>query len=277
MAKKNIKVDGLIIRIEPIYNKDYINLTDIAKRTSEEKPAYTIQNWIRNNNTIRYLAEWERVHNQNLKVVHLHDLLEMFTNNRSAVSPQRWIDELGAIGLVQKKGRGGGTYAHADIALNFCYWLSPEFQIYFIKEFQRLKEREALGLGTQWTVRREITKANYPLVTRAVRDNLIPRKLDKSSRGKVYANEADILNMAVFGMTAKQWKLSNPKAKGNIRDDKNTGVVDLLILSNLQVLDASLIGWGCDQEQRVEILTEKAKEQREILTKKAAVKRLKEK
>lgn len=207
--------------------------------------------------------------------MHLHDLLEMFTNNRAAVSPQRWIDEVGAIGLVQKAGRGGGTYAHSDIALNFCYWLSPEFQIYFIKEFQRLKEREALGLGTQWTVRCEITKANYPLVTRAIRDNLIPRKLPRSSRGGVYASEADILNMAVFGKTAKQWKLSNPGAKGNIRDDENTDIVDLLILSNLQVLDASLIGWGCDQEQRIEILTEKAREQRDILSKTAAVKRIK--
>lgn len=277
MAKKNIEVEGLIIRIVPINDKDYINLTDIAKRASEEKPAYTIQNWIRNNNTIRYLAKWEEVHNEKIKVVHLHDLLERFTNNRSAVSPQRWIDETGAIGLIQKAGRGGGTYAHSDIALNFCYWLSPEFQIYFIKEFQRLKEREALGMGTQWTVRREITRANYPLVTRAVRDNLIPQKLARSSRGRVYTSEADILNMAVFGTTAKQWKLSNPNAKGNIRDDENTNVVDLLILSNLQVLDASLIGWGCDQEQRIEILTTKAAEQRDILSKSAAIKRIKDK
>lgn len=274
MAKKNIEVQGLIIRIEPINEKDYVSLTDIAKSVSDEKPAYTIQNWIRNNNTIRYLAKWEIVHNENVKVVHLHDLLEKFTNNRSAVSAQKWIDETGAIGLVQKSGRGGGTYAHSDIALNFMYWLSPEFQIYFIKEFQRLKTKEALGLGTQWTVRREISKANYPLVTQAVKTHLISQKVSKSQKGIVYANEADILNMAVFGMTAKEWKIANPDAKGNIRDDKNTDVVDLLILSNLQVLDASLIEWGCDQEQRIEILTQKALEQREILTRSKAVKRL---
>ncbi len=274
MAKKNIEVQGLIIRIEPINEKDYVSLTDIAKSVSDEKPAYTIQNWIRNNNTIRYLAKWEIVHNENVKVVHLHDLLEKFTNNRSAVSAQKWIDETGAIGLVQKSGRGGGTYAHSDIALNFMYWLSPEFQIYFIKEFQRLKTKEALGLGTQWTVRREISKANYPLVTQAVKTHLISQKVSKSQQGIVYANEADILNMAVFGMTAREWKIANPDAKGNIRDDKNTDVVDLLILSNLQVLDASLIEWGCDQEQRIEILTQKAREQREILTRSKAVKRL---
>ncbi len=274
MAKKNIEVQGLIIRIEPINEKDYVSLTDIAKSVSDEKPAYTIQNWIRNNNTIRYLAKWEIVHNENVKVVHLHDPLEKFTNNRSAVSAQKWIDETGAIGLVQKSGRGGGTYAHSDIALNFMYWLSPEFQIYFIKEFQRLKTKEALGLGTQWTVRREISKANYPLVTQAVKTHLISQKVSKSQKGMVYANEADILNMAVFGMTAREWKIANPDAKGNIRDDKNTDVVDLLILSNLQVLDASLIEWGCDQEQRIEILTQKAREQREILTRSKAVKRL---
>ncbi len=199
----------------------------------------------------------------------MHDLLEKFTNNRTAVSAQRWIDETGAIGIKQKKGRGGGTYAHSDIALNFMYWLSPEFQIYFLKEFQRLKKDEGLRLGQQWTVRREISKANHPIFTEAIKANLVPAKLPKKKVGVVYANEADILNKAVFGLTTKEWKRNNPAANGNIRD--NASVIDLLIISNLQVLDASLIQWDSDFQQRIEILTEKAGEQRAILEKSKAM------
>lgn len=274
MAKKKIEVQGLIIRIQSIKEEDFISLTDIAKQSSEEKPAYTIQNWIRNNNTVRYLTRWEQVHNPQLKVVQMHDLLEKFTNNRTAVSAQRWIDETNAIGMVQKNGRGGGTFAHSDIALNFMYWLSPEFQIYFLKEFQRLKKDEALRLGDQWNVRREISKANHPIFTEAIKSKLIPDRLPKNKTGIVYASETEILNMAVFGITSKDWKAQNPKAKGNIRD--NASSIDLLILSNLQVLDASLIKWGSDLKQRMEILTEKAKEQRGILSGSSAAKRLTE-
>lgn len=275
MAKKKIEVQGLIIRIQTINDNDFVSLTDIAKKASEEKPAYTIQNWIRNNNTIRYLTRWEQVHNSNLKVVQMHDLLEKFTNNRTAVSAQRWIEETGSIGIIQKKGRGGGTFGHSDIALNFMYWLSPEFQIYFLKEFQRLKKDEALRLGETWSVRREISKANHPIFTEAIKTKLIPSKLPKNQTGVVYASETDILNVAVFGLTAKEWKQQNPKAKGNIRDHAST--IDLLVLSNLQVLDASLIKWGSDLQQRIEILTEKAKEQKKILSQSKAAKRLDQK
>jgi len=275
MRKKRLEVQGFVIQIHSINDSDFVSLTDIAKNASDEKPAYSIQNWIRNNNTIRYLTRWEQVHNPNLKVVQMHDLLEKFTNNRTAVSAQKWIEETGAIGVIQKVGRGGGTFAHSDIALNFMYWLSPEFQIYFLKEFQRLKKDEALQLGEQWSVRREISKANHPIFTEAVKTTLIPAKLPKNKTGIVYASETDILNMAVFRMTAKQWKIQNPKAKGNIRD--HASMVDLLILSNLQVLDASLIKWNSDQQQRIEILSEKAEEQRRILSKSKAVKRLDEK
>lgn len=206
------------------------------------------------------------------KVVQIHDLFDRFMDNKKAVSAQRWIDETGAIGIKQKAGRGGGTYAHSDIALNFMYWLSPEFQIYFLKEFQRLKKDEGIRLGRQWTVRREISKANHPIFTEAIKANLIPEKLLKRKAGIIYANEADILNKAVFGLTAKEWKMNNPTAKGNIRD--HASVVDLLIISNLQVLDASLIQWGSDLQQRIELLTEKAMEQKEILKKSKAIDRM---
>jgi len=272
MRKKRLEVQGFVIQIHSINDNDFVSLTDIAKNASDEKPAYSIQNWIRNNNTIRYLTRWEQVHNPKLKVVQMHDLLEKFTNNRTAVSPQRWIDETGAIGIIQKIGRGGGTFAHSDIALNFMYWLSPEFQIYFLKEFQRLKKDEALRLGEQWSVRREISKANHPIFTEAVKTNLIPDRLSKNQTGVVYASESDLLNKAVFGMTAKEWRIQNPDKKGNIRDHASN--IDLLVLSNLQVLDASLIKWGSDQIQRLEILTEKAEEQQKILSKSKAAKKL---
>ena len=196
-------------------------------------------------------------------------------SNRNVVTTKRYIERTNAKGLISKSGRYGGTWGHSDIALNFMYWLSPSFQVYFIKEFQRLKENENLLLGTaqRWTLKREVAKLNHSLITDSIKNNLIPQTIPNNQKGIVYASNADLLNMAVFGVTAKQWRTANQKKKGNIRDSAN--LIDLLLIANLQVIDAHLIKWGCDYEERKTILNESVKFQRKVLNKSKVVKRLK--
>lgn len=265
MAKKDvIRVNGTEVKFFTDQDKDYISLTDIAKQDSEE-PRYTIQNWLKNTNTVRYLYEWEQLHNPIENRVQIHTVLESATNNRFIMSPKKWIGLVNAVGITSKAGRNGGTYAHRDIALNFCYWLSPTFQIYLLKEFQRLKDSEARRLGNQWNVRREISKLNYRIHTEAIKKNLIPERLSeqKQRQGFIYANEADLLNVALFGMTAKAWRLQNPDFKGNIRDFAT--IEQLLVLSNLEAHNAEFIKEGLDHEERLDRLNRIAIEHMAVL------------
>ncbi len=274
MSKKNktIKVKGNEITVFRYNNEDYISLTDIAKtKENDSRAADIIKNWIRNRGTIEFIGTWELLHNPNFKVVEF-DHFRMNAGLTSFVlSPGKWIDQTNAIGIVVKKGKYGGTYAHKDIAFEFCSAISPVFKLYLIKEFQRLKEEEQKQLG--WDVKRQLTKINYCIHTDAVKENLIPKNLTAKEISIIYANEADVLNMALFGKTAKQWREENPDKKGNIRDYAN--VAQLVCLANLENLNAIFINQGLKQSERLKKLNQIAIQQMKILLQNRSVKMLK--
>ena len=264
MNKKNqqIEVKGATVSILKTNNDDFISLTDIAKsKGGASRAADIIKNWIRNRGTIEFIGTWEQLHNPNFKVVEF-DHFRMNAGLTSFVlSPGKWIEKTDAIGIVVKAGRYGGTYAHKDIAFEFCSAISPIFKLYLIKEFQRLKEEEQKLLG--WTAKRELAKINYRIHTDAIKQNLIPLNLTKKQISLVYANEADVLNMALFGKTAKQWRDENPDKKGNIRD--YTNVAQLVCLANLENLNAVFINEGMPQKERLLKLNQIAISQMKIL------------
>ncbi len=263
MAKQKITVEGLSIALERVEGVDYVSLTDIAKQT-ERSPAESIRDWLRNSSTLLFLETWETLHNPNFKVGQMHQFRNDASDNRKTVSPQRYIEETGAIGIISKSGRYGGTLANSDIALNFCYWLSPSFQVYFIQEFQRLKEQEAGALGLSWSLRRELAKANYHIHTDAVRSNLVPlMEWNTKKESLHFASEADLLNLAVFSTTAKQWKTLNPDAKGNLRD--SASVKELQVLANMESINAALIEQGFTKEERLAVLSRRAERELTIL------------
>jgi len=273
MSKRKITVTDITVRLEERNQSDYICITDIAKQSSEYKPAYTITNWLRNQKTLIYLSTWEQLYNPNFKVVQMNDFRIKATDDRGKINPQLYIETTNAVGLVSKSGRYGGTFAHSDIAFEFCSWLSPEFKVYLYKEFQRLKADEARRAGLDWNLRREIAKANYSIHTDAIKNlTLSSQEKAQEKHPSIYANEADLLNVALFGCTAKEWKAKNPKKKGNIRDHASSD--ELLVLSNLQSHNARLIKYDCDIHQRLELLTEMAKDELKILKKSKAAKRL---
>jgi hypothetical protein len=254
---------GLEIVVERFSSEDYISLTDIAKQTPRP-PAESIRDWIRNSATLLFLQTWEYLHNPDFKLGQMHQFRNLAVDNRTVISPQSFVEQTGAIGISSKSGRYGGTFAHSDIATNFCNWLSPEFQVYFIKEFKRLKEDEAERLGLTWNLRRELAKANYPIHTEAVRTNLVPMMDWNTKReGMHFANEADLLNLAVFGTTARQWREANPDAKGNIRDAATEQ--ELQVLSNMESANALLIDNGFNKEERFAILSKRAARELDIL------------
>lgn len=263
MDKQKINVEGLAISMEKTAFGDYISLTDIAKQ-SERKAGLIIIDWLRNRSTLRFLEAWEQQYNPGFKVMQMRNFKELADDSRLDITPQRFIEQTGAIGLTSKSGRYGGTYGHQHIALNFCYWISPEFQVYFIQEFERLKKDEAERLGLSWNLRRELSKANYPIHTDAVRENLVPL-LDWNTKreGLHFASEADLLNLAVFGMTAKQWREANPEARGNIRDTASE--VELQVLANMESTNATLINMGFTREERFASLSQRAAREIEIL------------
>lgn len=272
MAKQKLTVEGLQITID---KKGYISLTDIARQSDRDRPAELIRRWLRNTSTITYLGTWEQVHNPNFKVAQMSHFREYAAVNRNTISVKIYLEQTEAIGITSKSGRYGGTFSHSDIALNFCYWLSPEFQVYFLKEFQRLKNDEAVRLGLTFDLRREITKTNYSLQTEAIKTNLLTNKIKTTKNdSNVYASEADLLNIIVFACTAKQWKQRNPKKKGNLRD--HASIEELLLLLNMESLNATMINWEYDQEMRAEVLKVEANRQRPIIAKDKAVKRLKD-
>jgi len=241
---------------------DYISLTDIAKIKDSDNPRYIIQNWMRNRNTIEFLGVWETLYNLNFNRIESEAFRTQAGLNSFVMTPQKWIEATQAIGITSKAGRYGGTYAHKEIAFEFASWISVEFKLYLVKEFERLKSEELKQLG--WDIKRNLAKINYRIHTDAIKENLIPPELSAKEISLVYASEADVLNMALFGMTAKQWRDSHPELKGNIRDYAN--VSQLVCLSNLENLNAVFINDGMPQSERLAKLNMIAISQMKVLT-----------
>ena len=227
--------------------EDYICITDIARYKNSERTDDLIRNWLRNRNTIEFLGIWEHLNNPNFKPVEFDGFRKQAGLNSFTLTPKQWIEKTGAIGIFSKAGRYGGTYAHKDIAFEFASWISVEFKLYLIKEFQRLKEEERKQLG--WDIKRNLAKINYRIHTDAIKENLIPRQVTKAQINNIYASEADVLNIALFGLTAKEWRDTNRGKKGNIRDYAN--VSQLVCLSNLENLNALFINEGIAQKDRL--------------------------
>ena len=241
---------------------DYISLTDIAKVKDSDNPRYIIQNWMRNRNTIEFLGVWESLYNPDFNRVEFDAFRSQAGLNSFVMTPQKWIDATAAIGIISKAGRYGGTYAHKEIAFEFASWISVEFKLYLVKEFERLKTEEMRRFG--WDIKRNLAKINYRIHTDAIKENLIPPELSAKQVSLVYASEADVLNMALFGMTAKEWRDSHPELKGNIRDYAN--VSQLVCLANLENLNAVFIGEGMPQAERLARLNAIAISQMQVLT-----------
>ena len=247
MKSKKINVQDIEITITSINDEDYISLTDMLKAKDGD---FFISDWLRNRNTVEFLGIWERIYNPNFNYGEYATIRNQAGLNSYKISVKEWTAKTNAIGLKAKAGRYGGTYAHKDIAFEFGMWISPEFKIYLIKEFQRLKEQEQKLLG--WDIKRNLTKINYRIHTDAIKENLIPKELTAKQMSIIYATEADILNMALFGKTAKQWRDENPNKKGNIRDYAN--ISQLICLSNLENLNAHFIYESIDQSERLKKL-----------------------
>lgn len=277
MNKDNIKaqmvVKDQVINVIRIDDKEFISLTDLARYADEDDPRYPIQNWMRNKDVISYLGLWESIHNENFKGVEFDTFKNEAGSNKFKISPQKWIRETNAIGMISKSGNNGGTYARSDIALEFASWLSPEFKLYVIQEFQRLKKNEAYQNKIDWHANRVLAKVSYVVHTDAIKSIIVPTLTEKQKKF-VYAEEADVLNVALFGMTAKEWRESNPNLaeEGNIRD--YTDLLHLVILSNLENINAELIEMGIPQSERLVRLNDMAKKQMELLRKNKSLKNL---
>ena len=251
MAKQNIIiVKDANIRTMNINGVDYICITDIAKQKNSAEPKDVVKNWMRQKNTLEYLGLWEKLNN-----------LAEAGSNAFTMSPTRWVELTSAIGIVTKNGAGGGTYAQRDIAFKFANWVSVEFELYLVKEFQRLKAEEQKQIG--WTAKRELSKINYRIHTDAIKSHLIPEEVTKEQANIIYAEEADVLNVAMFGMTAKQWREANPELKGNIRDYAT--INELICLSNMENINAVLINDGMPQGERLVKLNQIAIQQMQVL------------
>ena len=256
---KKIHVQGSEISVFQNDDIDFISLTDMTSNFKEGSGL--IGKWITNKNTLEYLGIWEKINNKDFNYPEFGVIEQEAGTNRFIMSAGQWINRTSALGLIVKAGRYGGTYAHKDIAFHFAMWLSPEFQIYIVKEFQRLKEAESKEL--EWNVKRQLTKINYRIHTDAIKENLIPENLTAKQISFVYANEADVLNMALFGKTAKQWRDENPDKQGNVRDYAN--VSQLVCLANLENLNAVFIDEGVPQSERLQKLNQIAIGQMRIL------------
>ncbi|WP_314235604.1 KilA-N domain-containing protein [Capnocytophaga sputigena] len=273
MAKnRTISVQGFdIVWYEANYS-DYISLTDIARYKDAEHTDDIIKNWLRNRNTIELLGFWESIYNPNFKPVEFDGFRKQAGLNSFVMTPKKWIESTNAIGIVSKSGRYGGTFAHKDIALEFASWISIEFKLYIIKEFQRLKEDETSQLKLEWNLQRTLSKINYHIHTDAIKDNLIPKEITKQQANFVYADEADLLNVALFGLTAKEWRENNPDKKGNVRD--YASLEQLVVLSNMESINALLISQGIAPSERLKELNKVAITQMKSLVKNKAIKQL---
>ena len=268
-----MNVNNKLVRVMRVDNVDYISLTDLAKYQNENDPSGVIRNWMSNKNSFDFYNLWEELHNENLNSVESHRIkIDEVGYNRFTMTPNRWKKEFNAIGIIPSSGKYSiGTFAHPDIAFEFASWLNVEFKLYLITEFERLKQNESYQNKIDWSVRRELAKTNYRIHTDSIKENIIPILTEKQKL-YVYANEADILNVALFGMTAKEWKDKNPTLDGNMRDYAN--ILQLVILSNLENLNSEMIAQGIEQKTRLERLNEIAKKQYNILRDSKGIKKL---
>ena len=263
MAKKitNIEVRDTLIRTMQQDGIDYVSITDIARQKNAEEPKDVIKNWMRLKNTIEYMGLWEKLNNPQFKGVEFDSLYGEAGSNAFTLSPTKWVERTEAIGILCINGRNGGTYAQRDIAFKFANWVSVEFELYLVKEFQRLKEEEQKQIG--WSVKRELSKINYHIHTEAIKQNIIPEEIDSYHKSLIYAEEAEVLNVAMFGKTAKEWRDANPDKRGNIRDYAT--INELICLSNMENLNAVFINDGMPQGARLIKLNKIAIRQMEIL------------
>jgi hypothetical protein len=269
---KKIITKGVEIYTYQLNENDYISLTDIARYKNALEPKDVVKNWIRNRSSIEFLGIWEQLNNPNFKGVEFDAFKVESGSNSFVLSPQRWIEVTKAIGLVSRSGSGGGTFAHKDIAFEFASWISAEFKLYLIKEFQRLKAEEDKKLTLGWDVKRQLTKINYRIHTDAVLKKLIPDEISRSQATIIFANEADVLNMALFGLTAKKWRDQHKNREGNIRD--YCDVTQLVVLANLESFNAELIDEGLLQSERLLKLNAMAIRQMKALIDSPSLKKL---
>ena len=274
MAKaETIIVKNLFISVLKIGNEDFISLTDIARNKNAEEPKDVVKNWMRSRTTIEFLGLWEQLNNPDFKGVEFDSFLFEAGSNAFTLSPTKWIEATAARGIITKAGNKGGTYAHKDIAFEFASWVNAGFKLYLIKEFQRLKDDESNRLKLEWNLQRTLAKVNYHILTDAIKENLVPKELNKQQINFVYANEADLLNTALFGMTAAEWRHANPGATGNIRD--MAGIEQLVVLSNIESINAVLIHRGLPQNERLQELNKIAITQMKSLADNKSIKKLK--
>ena len=274
MAKnQKIEVQGIDIVLYEDKKEDFISLTDIARFKNPTEPKDVVKNWMRSRATIEFLGLWEQLNNPDFKGVDFDPLLYEAGSNSFTLSPSKWIETVNAKGIVSKLGKNGGTFAHKDIAFEFASWVSASFKLYLIKEIQRLKEDENNRLHLEWNLQRTISKINYHIHTDAIKENLIPQEITKQQSQLVYANEADLLNVALFGVTAKTWRDNNPDQKGNIRDYAT--LEQLVVLSNMESINALLIQQGVLQSERLIQLNKVAITQMKSLLGNPAMKKLK--
>jgi hypothetical protein len=261
MTTEKMTVQGIEVQYKQMNGNDFISLTDIAKYKNADYPSEIIQNWMRNRGTVEFLGLWERLYNIHFNYLEFEVIDKEAGRNAFVLTPKRWIESVNATGMTTKQGRYAETFAHKDIAFKFASWISVEFELYIIKEFQRLKETEQKAL--EWTAKRELAKVNYRIHTDAIKENLIVPTLTQKQISRVYANEADMLNVALFGKTAGEWKEKNPSKKGNMRDYAN--IEQLLVLANLESYNAILIEQGHQQTDRIVLLNKTAQKQLETL------------
>lgn len=263
-VKEMIHANGIDINIYTLdFENDYISLTDIARKREGEYPGYVIQNWLRGKNTVAFLGLWEKLHNPKFNCLEFEAIKNEAGSNGFVLTPKRWIGTTNAVGIVSKAGRYAATYAHRDIAFEFASWISPEFKLYIIEEYQRLKNAENNRLSLNWNLNRELAKLNYKVHTEAIRENLLPPRLTPAQISYTYASEADLLNVILFGKTAKQWREEHPKDKTNIRDEAT--IHQLLILANMESYNAILIQQGKSQAERMPLLRELTIQQMTVL------------
>ena len=272
IIKTEMNVKDKLVSVLRVGNIDYISLTDIARYKNNDNPGDVIIKWMSNKNSFDFYSLWEELNNENFKLAESREFKNDASNQAFIMSPSKWINKTGSIGFISKRGKyGGGTFAHPDIALEFASWIDVTFKLYLIREFERLKYNEAYQNNIEWNVRRSLSKTNYRIHTDAIKENIIP-KLTNKQKKFIYADEADVLNVALFGMTAKEWKDKNPNLDGNIRD--NTDILHLVILSNLEILNAEMIDRGLAQNERLEKLNTIAIRHLNLLSEDKNIKRI---
>jgi hypothetical protein len=272
MKRGQIIVQSTAVALHRVADHDYISLTDIARFKNPAEPKDVVKKWLRSRSTIEFLGLWERINNPGFKGVDFDAFLRQAGANSFTLSPAKWIEATSAVGLRSSSGRNGGTYAHPDIAFEFAAWVSAEFKLYLIREFQRLQQSDSRRQSLEWDLSRTLSKINYRIHTDAIAENLIPASLSAGQAGLVYSSEADVLNMALFGLTAAQWRANNPGKRGNVRD--YAAVEQLVVLSNLESLNAEMIRQGLSQSERLLSLNRVAITQMRSILNSGSIKKL---